>query len=166
MDVVKLAISKKFCKSTNKEKKEETNATSLEVSTIGLSCCVSSPVFSPLPPSSGSSSTQADLGPFKSGMETALVCTNIVAATTPIYNTKVVLDCGATDHFFYNREFFTTFTEYYYEFQTGSGQIVPAYRYGDVVLNLVHHNKAINIFIIQKVSWAPALGHNLLALFL
>ena len=139
---------KKFCKSTNKEKKEETNATSPEVSTTGLSCCVISPVFSPIPPSSGSFSTEADSGLFKSRMRTALACTNTVAATTPIYNTKVVLDCGATDHFFCNWEFFTTFTEYYHEFQTGSGQIVPAYGYGDVVLNLVHHNKAINVFTI------------------
>ena len=91
------------------------------------------------------------------------ICTNTVVATTPIYNTKVVLDCRATDYFFCNQEVFTIFTEYYHKFQTGSGQIVPAYGYGDVVFNLVHHNKAINIFTIQKVSWAPALGHNLLS---
>ena len=157
---------KKFCKSTNKEKKEETNATSPEVSTTSFFCCVISPVFSPIPPSSGFSSTETDSGPFKSRMKTAFACTNTVAATTPIYNTKVVLDCGATDHFFCNWEFFTTFTEYYHEFQTGSGQIVSAYGYGDVVLNLIHHNKAINVFTIQKVSWTPALGHNLLSTIL
>ena len=77
----------------------------------------------------------------------------------------MILDCGATDHFFCNWEFFTTFTEYYHEFQTGSRQIVSAYGYIDVVFNLVHHNKAINVFIIQKVSWTSALGHNLLSTF-
>ena len=96
-------------------------------------------------------------------MGVALPCTTLVAATTQVQNTKVILDCGATDHFFCNREFFTTFTEYYHEFQTGSGQHVPAYGYGDVVLNLVHENKAVNVFTIRKVSWAPALGHNLLS---
>ena len=114
----KIGHIKKFCKKKEgKDKKEESNTTTPpEPSTKGLSCCLQRSVSLP----------------------TALNCimmagaTTVAAASTPYPTPKVILDCGATDHFFCNRDFFTTYTEHYHKFQTGSGQILAAYGYGDV----------------------------------
>ena len=48
-------------------------------------------------------------------------------------------------------------------FKTGSGQVLPAFGYGDVVLNMVQQDKNINVLTVKNVSWAPDLGHNLLS---
>ena len=76
---------------------------------------------------------------------------------------KVIIDSGATDHFFANRAYFSTYEEYHHEFQTGSGEILTAHGYGDVVLRLAHPDGPEVIWTIKKVSWAPSLGHNLLS---
>ena len=76
---------------------------------------------------------------------------------------KIIIDSGATDHFFSNRTYFSTYEEYHHEFQTGSGEILTAHGYGDVVLRLAHPDGSEVIWTIKKVSWAPSLGHNLLS---
>ena len=76
---------------------------------------------------------------------------------------KVIIDSGATDHFFSNRAYFSTYKEHHHEFQTGSGEVLAAHGYGDVVLHLAHPDGLEVIWTIKKVSWAPSLGHNLLS---
>ena len=76
---------------------------------------------------------------------------------------KVIIDSGATDHFFSNRAYFSTYTEHHHEFQTGSGEVLAAHGYGDVDLRLAHPDGSEIIWTIKKVSWAPSLGHNLLS---
>ncbi len=76
---------------------------------------------------------------------------------------RVIIDSRATDHFFANRAYFSTYEEYHLEFQTGSRQILSAYGYSDVILRLAHSDSSEMIWAIKKVSWAPSLGHNLLS---
>lgn len=76
---------------------------------------------------------------------------------------KVIIDSGATDHFFANQAYFSTYKEYHLEFQTGSGEILTAHWYGDVVLRLAHLDGSEVTWTIKKVSWALSLGHNLLS---
>lgn len=45
---------------------------------------------------------------------------------------KVIIDPGATDHFFSNRTYFSTYEEYHREFQNGSGELLKAHGYGDI----------------------------------
>ena len=79
---------------------------------------------------------------------------------------KVIIDSGATNHFFLNHAYFSTYEKYYYEFQTGSGEVFTAHGYWDVILQLAHPDGSEVIWIIKKVSWAPALGHNFLSTIL
>ena len=76
---------------------------------------------------------------------------------------KIIIDSGATDHFFSNRAYFSTYEEHHHEFQTSSGEILTAHGYGDVVLRLAHPDGSEVVWTITKVSWAPSLGHNLLS---
>ncbi len=39
---------------------------------------------------------------------------------------RVIIDSGATDHFFANGAYFSTHEEYHHEFQTGSGETLSA----------------------------------------
>ncbi len=73
---------------------------------------------------------------------------------------KMIIDSGATDHFFTNNAYFSTYEDYHQWFQTGSGKILTADGYGDVVLRLAHPDDSEVIWTIKKVSWAPSLGHN------
>ncbi len=76
---------------------------------------------------------------------------------------RVIIDSGATDHFFANRAYFSAYEEYHHEFQTGSEEILSAYGYGDIILRLAHPDGSEVIWTIKKVSWAPSLVHNLLS---
>ncbi len=75
----------------------------------------------------------------------------------------MIIDSGVTDHFFTNRAYFSTYEEYHHEFQTGSGEILTAHWYGDVVLHLAHPDGSEVTWTIKKVSWAPSLARNLLS---
>ncbi len=44
--------------------------------------------------------------------------------------TSVIIDSGATDHFFNNRDLFSTYTEYKNEFETWAGEKIVAHGYG------------------------------------
>ena len=67
---------------------------------------------------------------------------------------KIIIDSGAADHFFSNRAYFSTYIEHHHEFQTGSGEILVANEYGDVVLRLAHPDGSEVIWTIKKVSRA------------
>ncbi|MCJ1471324.1 hypothetical protein MMC07_009972 [Pseudocyphellaria aurata] len=135
----KVGHIKKFCKKKDEkgEKKEESEATTFEASTKKLSCYLQRSI----------------------SLHTVLNCSRVT--TTSLPNSKVILDCGATDYFFSNRDFFTTYTEHYHEFQTGLGQILAAYGYGNVRLIMVYQNQKTNVINLSNVSWVPDLGHNL-----
>ncbi len=76
--------------------------------------------------------------------------------------TSVIINSGATDLFFCNRDLSTIYREYENEFQTGTGQKIAAHCYGNVHLRLSDHEGNITILTVTKVSWAAQLGHNLL----
>ncbi len=69
-------------------------------------------------------------------------------------------------NFFTNRAYFSTYEEYHHEFQTGSGKILTAHGYRDVVLRLANPDGSEVTWTIKKVSLAPSLGHNLLSTIL
>ncbi len=69
----------------------------------------------------------------------------------------------ATDHFFSNRDLFSTYTEYEHEFETGVGEKILAHGYGNVDLGMSDFKVNINTLTLTNVSWAPELGHNLLS---
>ncbi len=75
---------------------------------------------------------------------------------------RVIINSGATDHFFANFEYFSTYEKYHHEFQTRSGEILKVYRYGNVIFCLAHFDGSEVIWSIKKVSWASSLGQNLL----
>lgn len=114
---------KKFCKEEKEEKdnkKDESEDTTPEASTKELSCYLQR----------------------SASLPTALNCIAIAAATNTSFPTfKVILDRGATDHFFCNRDYYTTYTEYYHEFRAGSGQILAASGYGYVQLIMVQEQE-------------------------
>ena len=76
--------------------------------------------------------------------------------------TSVIIDSGAIDHFFCNRDLITTYTKYEHEFQTGTGEKIAAHDYGNVDVRLSDHEGNISILTVTIVSWASELGHNLL----
>ncbi len=78
---------------------------------------------------------------------------------------KVIINSGATDHLFSNHAYFSTYKDHHHKFQTDSGEVVAANRYGDVVLHLAHLDGLEVTWMIEKVSLAPSLGHNLLGSF-
>ncbi len=49
-----------------------------------------------------------------------------------------VIDSEATDHFFSNRAYLSTYDEYHHEFQTGSGEVLETQGYLDDVVRLAH----------------------------
>ena len=51
---------------------------------------------------------------------------------------KLTIDSSATDHFFSNPAYFSTYKKYYHKYQTSSRQILAAHRYGRVILHLGH----------------------------
>ncbi len=42
---------------------------------------------------------------------------------------KIIIDVGATHHFFSNLKYFFQYEEYHHEFQTGSGEVLTAHWY-------------------------------------
>ena len=77
--------------------------------------------------------------------------------------TSVIIDSGATEHFFCNRDLFSSYTEYQHEFETGTGQRIIAYGYGNVIFRICDISGNVNTLTVTNVSWAPELGHNLLS---
>ncbi len=78
--------------------------------------------------------------------------------------TSVIIDSGAIDHFFCNRDLFTTYTKYEHEFQTGTGEKIAAHDYGNVDVRLSDHESNISILTVTNVSLVPGLCHNLLSI--
>ena len=65
---------------------------------------------------------------------------------------KIIIDFSATDHFFLNRAYFSTYIEHHHKFQTGSREVLVVHGYGDVDLRLAYPDGSEIIWIIQKVS--------------
>ncbi len=76
--------------------------------------------------------------------------------------TSVIIESGATDHFFSNRDLFSIYTEYEHGFETGAGENIVAHGYGNVDLRMSDLKGNINTLTVTNVSWTPELGHNLL----
>lgn len=79
---------------------------------------------------------------------------------------KVIINSGTTDHFFTNQAYFFTYKKYHHKFQTDSGEILTAYGYGDVVVDLGYADSSEVTLTVKIVSWALSLGHNLLSTIL
>ena len=75
----------------------------------------------------------------------------------------MIIDSGATDHFFANRAYFATYEKYHYEFQTCFEKILTVYLCGDVVLYLAYSDCSEVTWTIKRVSWPPSSGKNLLS---
>ena len=149
----KIGHIKKFCKKNKINQESET--TTPEVTTSALSCFNTK--ITPTPTNEVEE---------RKGMGAVHLICKTGATVDPVINPRVIIDSGATDHFFSNRDFFSTYTEYYHEFQTDPGQVLPAFGYGDVVLNMVQQDKNINVLTVKNISWALDLGHNLLSTIL
>ncbi len=93
----------------------------------------------------------------------ALTSGNVNAESLNSSVQKIIINFRATDHFFSNRAYFSIYEEYHHEFQTGSGEVLAAHSYGDVLLCLAHPDGSEVIWTIKKVSFAPSLGYNLLS---
>ncbi len=77
--------------------------------------------------------------------------------------TYVIIDSGAMDHFFSNRDLFSTYKKYKHEFETKVGEKIVAYGYSNVDLRMRDLKGNINTLTVTNVSLAPKLGHNLLS---
>ena len=77
--------------------------------------------------------------------------------------TFVIIYSGATDHFFSNRDLFSTYKEYEYEFETSTREKIVAHGYGNINLRMSELKGNINTLKVTYVSWVPKLGHNLLS---
>lgn len=73
------------------------------------------------------------------------------------------IDSEATDRFFANYAYFSTYKKYYYEFQTSFGEILITHKYRDIILCLAHLDDSKIIWTIKKVNSTPLLKHNLLS---
>ncbi len=40
---------------------------------------------------------------------------------------NIIIDSGATDHFFSNHVYFSKYEEYHHKFQTGTGEVLTSY---------------------------------------
>ncbi len=77
--------------------------------------------------------------------------------------TSIIIDSGATGHFFGNQDLFPTYTEYQHEFETGTGQRSIAHGYVNVILRMCDMSGNVNTLTVTNMSWVPELGHNLLS---
>ncbi len=66
--------------------------------------------------------------------------------------TSIIIDLGATDHFFTNKDLITNYKEHRHVFETGSGEKVTAHGYGDVILQLQSLDGKINTLTVSNVS--------------
>ncbi len=76
---------------------------------------------------------------------------------------KIIINSDATNHFFQNRAYFSTYKEPQHIFQIVSWKVLAAYGYSDVILHLFHPDRLKAIWTIKKVSWFLLLDHNLLS---
>ena len=94
--------------------------------------------------------------------EQALAFSSITYRQQQSLTTSIIIDSGATDHFFTNKDLITNYREHRHVFGTGSEEKVTVHSYGDVILQLQSLDGTINTLTVSNVSWAPDLGHNLL----
>ncbi len=66
--------------------------------------------------------------------------------------TSVIIDSGATDHFFANKDLITNYREHQHLFETGSGEKVTAQGYGEVILQLQLLDGTVNSLTVSNVS--------------
>ncbi len=66
--------------------------------------------------------------------------------------TSVIIDSGATDHFFSNRDLFSTYTEYEHLFEIRTGEKISAHSYGNVDLRMSDHQGNTNTLTVTNVS--------------
>ncbi len=95
--------------------------------------------------------------------EQALAFSSITYCQQQSLTTSIIIDSGATDHFFTNKDLITNYREHRHVFETGSGEKVIAHGYGDVILQYQSLDGTINTLTVSNVSCAPDLGHNLLS---
>ena len=70
---------------------------------------------------------------------------------------SVIIDYGATDHFFSNKDLFSKYTEYKHEFETGTRKKITAHSYGNVDLRMSDLKVIVNTLTVINVSWASKL---------
>ena len=77
--------------------------------------------------------------------------------------TSVIIDSGATDHFFSNQDLFSIYTEYKHEFEIGIREKIAAHGYGNVDFRMTDLTDYVNTLTVTNVSWVLELDHNLLS---
>ncbi len=95
-----------------------------------------------------------------------LASCSITPRSNTILVTSVIINLRATDNFFCNRDLFSTYTQYPYEFETGTGQRIIAKGYGNVILRMCAMSGNVNTLTVTNMSLASELGHNLLTTIL
>lgn len=92
----------------------------------------------------------------------------LASSTNTLYQrhlppTSVIINSGATNYFFANKDLISNYREHQHLFETGSEEKVTTRGYKEVILQLQLSDGTVNTLIVSNVSWAPDLGHNLLS---
>ena len=76
---------------------------------------------------------------------------------------SVIINSGAIDYFFTNKDLITNYKKHQHVFKTSSEEKIIVRGYGDVILQLQLSDRTINTLTVFNVSWAFKLGHNILS---
>ena len=71
---------------------------------------------------------------------------------------SIIIDSGATDHFFSNQDLFSSYTEYRHQFETETIEKISANGYSNIDLRMSDHQGNINTLTVTNMRWASELG--------
>lgn len=77
---------------------------------------------------------------------------NINTKTNTMSPTTVIIDSGASGHFFSNEIFFTSYENRYHKFKAESGKILTAYGTEIVKINALLMDGSINVITVSNIN--------------